>query len=381
MALFEVPGWSVPADMHPVTSQNARKRKRPVPETTSKLQTAEVNVEKLMKSIDNSRELGNRKNDKKKIKVATTSGKDGGPDHNLSDQKTHTTSRSNDEHKKSKGLKKNTQEKKSRDIAEKKSRPQSDIGEKKLVENAQQSRDTHLTGLQSKMKDRLVGSKFRFINETLYTSNSKDAVELMHNNPQIFEEYHAGFRHQVTSWPSNPVDYYINMLSTYKKKTVVVDLGCGDAALARSLIPKGFTVLSFDLVSANFFVIATDICDKLPLPGSETNEEGHIVDVVVCSLSLMSKNWLKCIREARRILKKGGELKIAEVTSRFVDPDKFTTIIREVGFELVSKDESNSHFSLFEFKKSSRLQSLDDETWKRILNQGDVLQPCEYKRR
>ena len=96
------------------------------------------------------------------------------------------------------------------------------------------------------------------------------------------------------------------MLSTYKKKTVVIDLGCGDAALARSLIPKGFTILSFDLVSANSFVIATDICDKLPLPGSETNEEGHIVDVVVCSLSLMSKNWLKCIREARRILKKGS---------------------------------------------------------------------------
>lgn len=204
MALFEVPGWSVPADMHPVTSQNARKRKRPVPETTSKLQTAEVNVEKLMKSIDNSRELGNRKNDKKKIKVTTTSGKDGGPDHNLPDRKTHTTSRSNGEHKKSKGLKKTTQEKKSRDIAEKKNRPQSDISEKKLVENAQQSKDTHLTGLQSKMKDRLVGSKFRyrgcinkyrhvlklnrFINETLYTSNSKDAVELMHNNPQIFEE-------------------------------------------------------------------------------------------------------------------------------------------------------------------------------------------------
>lgn len=86
---------------------------------------------------------------------------------------------------------------------------------------------------------------------------------------------------------------------------MIVDLGCGDAALARSLVPKGYTVLSFDLVSANSFIVAADICGKVPVPGSEVGDEGQIVDVVVCSLSLMSTNWLNCIREARRILKKG----------------------------------------------------------------------------
>lgn len=114
-----------------------------------------------------------------------------------------------------------------------------------------------------------------------------------------------GFRHQVTSWPSNPVDHYIETLSSYPAHTVIIDLGCGDAALARALIPKGFTVFSYDLVSPNPYVVATDICSSLPLPGAEDRDEGQIVDIAVCSLSLMSTNWLDCIREVRRVLKTG----------------------------------------------------------------------------
>lgn len=91
---------------------------------------------------------------------------------------------------------------------------------------------------------------------------------------------------------------------------MIADLGCGDAALARALVPKGFTVLSFDLVSDGAFVVEADTCSKIPLPGSESAEEeeesgAQVVDVVVCALSLMSTNWVNCIREAWRILKIG----------------------------------------------------------------------------
>lgn len=121
----------------------------------------------------------------------------------------------------------------------------------------------------------------------------------------------------MESWPTNPVSHYISTLSSYPAKTVVADLGCGDAALARSLVPKGIVVLSFDLVSDDAYVIAADTCDRVPLPGSErslsassdhTSEEdgeGQVVDVVVCALSLMGTNWPGCIREAWRILKAG----------------------------------------------------------------------------
>lgn len=105
------------------------------------------------------------------------------------------------------------------------------------------------------------------------------------------------------------MDHLISVLAKYPKKTVIVDLGCGDAAIARNLIPEGMSVLSYDLKSDNPFVVETDICGKLPLPGSEgvdgrlSNGEGHIVDVVVFSLSLMGTNWPTSIREAWRILK------------------------------------------------------------------------------
>jgi len=127
-------------------------------------------------------------------------------------------------------------------------------------------------------------------------------------NHFIFQ-YHVGFRHQVLSWPTNPVDHYIDKFSSYAKKTVITDLGCGDAALAKGLLPKGISVISFDLVSDNAFVVAADICDQIPLPGSEgisTTKSmggGQVVDVVVCALSLMGTNWVVCIREAWRILK------------------------------------------------------------------------------
>lgn len=62
--------------------------------------------------------------------------------------------------------------------------------------------------------------------------------------------------------------------SSCAARSVIVDLGCGDAALAKELIPGGFTVLSFDLVSTNPFVVAADMCEKLPLPGAEDDDAG-----------------------------------------------------------------------------------------------------------
>lgn len=82
--------------------------------------------------------------------------------------------------------------------------------------------------------------------------------------------------------------------------------------MAKGLLPKGLSILSFDLVSDDKFVVEADVCDKIPLPGSEGQSlkeksvgEGHIVDVVVCALSLMGVNWVNSLREAWRILKSG----------------------------------------------------------------------------
>lgn len=147
---------------------------------------------------------------------------------------------------------------------------------------------------------------------------------------------------------------------SYPKGTVLADLGCGDAALAKQLLPKGVVVLSYDLISCNAFVIAADICDHLPLPGGECRGSealiSQVVDIAVCSLSLMSTNWMGCIKEAWRILKlrqvcsntratvtliikylTRGKLEIAEVASRFVDLDDFISLICSTGFKLETK--------------------------------------------
>ncbi|KAJ7086760.1 methyltransferase-domain-containing protein [Mycena epipterygia] len=243
-----------------------------------------------------------------------------------------------------------------------------------------------LTAMQKGMKQSLDGARFRLINETLYKSDSQQAHEMMQKDPKVYEEYHTGFRHQVQSWPTNPVQHYISILSKYPSKTVIADLGCGDAAMARSLTPKGLNVLSFDLVSDGTFVIETDICVKIPLPGSEaadgekSESQGQVVDVVVCALSLMGTNWTNCIREAWRILKHDGELKIAEVASRFTDVEEFSQLVSSIGFKLKSKDDANTHFTLFEFRKVARAGKKEKE-WAAVLAKGNVLKPCEYKRR
>ena len=155
------------------------------------------------------------------------------------------------------------------------------------------------------------------------------------------------------------MDEYINQLKACPRGTVIADLGCGDAALARALVPQGLNVLSYDLVPDGVYVIEADICAGIPLPGSEPDEgmgEGHIVDMAICALSLMGSNWPECIREAWRILKPTyvsssplssdrsepmgryrGQLKIAEVSSRFENVDQFVSLISSIGFKFKSK--------------------------------------------
>lgn len=99
-----------------------------------------------------------------------------------------------------------------------------------------------------------------------------------------------------------------------------------------------------------------------------------------------------------------GELKIAEVTSRFTDVDAFVSIVSDLGFRLQRKvrisralsslgmgtdvsfrvqDHPTTHFTLFEFKIApppSRQPT--PKEWQNVLKSSQrLLKPCEYKRR
>lgn len=211
-----------------------------------------------------------------------------------------------------------------------------------------------LTPLQAAMREKLISARFRHLNETLYTRPSAEAFQLFKTSPDMFVEYHEGFRRQVAVWPENPIDGYIaDILARGRVKApqradrqhrhqrdgggapptgnkvplprardgtcTIADLGCGDAKLGTALQPHSrklhLDVRSFDLqTNGNPMVMAADMAD-LPLADGS-------VDVAVFCLALMGTNWVDFVEEAYRVLRWKGELWVAEIKSRFTVPGR-----------------------------------------------------------
>ncbi|KAL7804377.1 methyltransferase domain-containing protein [Trichoderma afarasin] len=196
-----------------------------------------------------------------------------------------------------------------------------------------------LTPLQASMREKLISARFRHLNETLYTRPSEEAFKLFQESPEMFDEYHEGFRRQVKVWPENPVDSFLRDIRTRAKirkagkgrpnapqlqlivsplprtgdTCTIADLGCGDARLAESLQKEQhklhIDVKSFDLQSPSPLVTKADIAN-IPM------EDGS-VNVAIFCLALMGTNWLDFVEEAYRLLHWKGELWVAEIKSRF----------------------------------------------------------------
>lgn len=303
--------------------------------------------------------------------------------------------------------------------------------QKKPLEDTQAfTTATKLTPLQLKMKEKLAGSRFRWINEQLYTVPSEEALKMITDNPDIFDEYHAGFRNQVQGWPENPVNTFVKRfeerlvkpvcspggLPAHKRenKIVIADMGCGEAQLALDISKINFKkkgvnlqnkhlsveTQSFDLKKANERVTVADV-KHVPM-------EDNSADIVVFCLALMGTNFLDFIKEAFRILRPNGELWIAEIKSRFSEgTDEFIKVLKSMNFYHKLTDDENSHFVRFEFFKPTKeildrkkkvpkrkfIDYSDDEDKgaadgesleKRRKQQAEgewLLKPCIYKRR
>ncbi|KAL6896359.1 hypothetical protein GGI43DRAFT_410883 [Trichoderma evansii] len=197
-----------------------------------------------------------------------------------------------------------------------------------------------LTPLQASMREKLISARFRHLNETLYTAPSEESFKLFQESPEMFDEYHEGFRRQVKVWPENPVDSFlkdirtranirqphgkgrpnapqVKLIDSHLPRTgptcTIADLGCGDARLAESLQADKdklhLDVRSFDLQSPSPLVTKADIAN-VPM------EDGS-VNVAIFCLALMGTNWLDFVEEAYRLLHWKGELWVAEIKSRF----------------------------------------------------------------
>lgn len=217
--------------------------------------------------------------------------------------------------------------------------------------------------LTKKMTGKMDAAHFRWINEQLYTVTGGQAKDMFDEDPNLFEVYHKGFTTQTIKWPTNPVDRVIAYVRTLPSSYVIADFGCGEAKLAQS-VPN--TVHSFDLVAANEHITACDMAN-VPLLKSS-------VDVCVFCLSLMGTNVSDFIKEARRVLKNNGRLKVCEIASRFTAEDEFVRRVEKYSFKLLSKMSFSKLFLDFEFKAVAQTKS-------RTKLPDIDLKPCIYKRR
>ncbi|KAJ7320443.1 hypothetical protein JRQ81_019954 [Phrynocephalus forsythii] len=284
-----------------------------------------------------------------------------------------------------------------------------------LASAATELPSSRAASLRRRLEERLVSARFRYINEQLYTSSSQEAARLFKDDPEALAAYHRGFARQVARWPENPVQRFVRylrnryggsgepslscdvvgivcvcvcvkgvesmcqsrwlswplashpLLFPRPPSLVVADFGCGDCTLARSLRNK---VHCFDLVALDPRVT---VCDMAQVP-----LETESVDVAVFCLALMGTNLREILEEANRVLRVGGTLLVAEVASRFPDVRAFVGALAQLGFRLLAKDVSGSHFFAFEFRKEEE-EAAAAAKGKAL--PGLALRPCLYKRR
>ena len=226
--------------------------------------------------------------------------------------------------------------------------------------------------IEEKIENNLEDAKFRILNEKLYKSSSEEALNYFKSNSEDFITYHKGFSSQAKKWPVNPNNLILKilLLPKYKSK-IIADIGCGEANLAQKLVPLGYTIYSYDLVSMNKYVTVADM-KNLPL-------NNKFCDICIYCLSLMNKNFIPFVVESNRILKINGKLLVAEITSRIVDMTKFLNIFEKYGFEVIKRKNIHDYFDIITFKKTKDCKILKSD--EELEDTYDILKPCLYKKR
>ncbi len=165
MALFDVPGWSVPNEPVAVSS---RKRKRASKQNVDKVQSATANVERLMEQLAASPAAENTRHGLKEGQEGKSPGvsADGDRPHgkkrrpvkrNKSQQSP--TPAAVQEHERHKASRKRKKDKRRETLGEKVTETLSPMKSRPLPE----SRDIPLTSLQHGMKQSLDGARFRCV--------------------------------------------------------------------------------------------------------------------------------------------------------------------------------------------------------------------------
>jgi superfamily II DNA or RNA helicase len=183
---------------------------------------------------------------------------------------------------------------------------------------------------------------FSAMNARINSSNSDTTHLRFQQNPEEWFLYHTLYREARSTWPEVPFKVLAEWLKR-RPDWVVGDFGCGEAELAR-LVPN--KVYSFDHVAVNESVI---VCDM-----TATGLADQTLDVAVFSLSLMGLNYQDYLREAYRLLRHGGWLKVAEPAARWGEAKlgELLSAIASCGFSMVGQPNHRDRFIYLDAIKS-----------------------------
>jgi SAM-dependent methyltransferase len=171
---------------------------------------------------------------------------------------------------------------------------------------------------------------FTRLNNKINSENSDTTHHRILKDPKEWDEYHRQYREARKSWPIIPFDEIINRIKQLSPRLLIGDFGCGEAKILEKFgIDR---VFSFDHIAINNNVTDCDI-KTVPLPD-------EAIDIAVFSLSLMGRNWVDYIQEAKRCLATNGYLLIAETTKSMRGRlAKLKDEIKKQGFDIYNEEE------------------------------------------
>jgi SNF2 family DNA or RNA helicase len=185
---------------------------------------------------------------------------------------------------------------------------------------------------------------FSKLNQQFNSENSQTTHFRMQRNPEEWIEYHRLYREARKGWKIIPYERMIERIEQISPRFKVGDFGCGEAKIMEAL--GNDRVYSCDHVALNEKVTACDM-RSVPLPDGS-------LDVIVFSLSLMGKNWIEYISEARRCLWNEGVLLIVETSNALTEGRLFDVrqVLKTQGFSIL-KEEERDVFTFIEARKEA----------------------------
>ncbi|RXW24624.1 hypothetical protein EST38_g1223 [Candolleomyces aberdarensis] len=202
--LFDVPGWSVaePTASGSKSEKSSKKRKRPTSDTSSKLLSAELNLEKLMDRLRDSTKpeqgpkaessskfsLGKSKKNKKQSQDKSKPQAEGSLARQISLPKPLQPIDKLSKEKRRSFQETHLRPEKRQKVRHSVDAPRALPPPRNQAKSTSPESEADLTVMQKSMKASLEGAKFRMINENLYKSDSQAAVQMMQEDPTVYRE-------------------------------------------------------------------------------------------------------------------------------------------------------------------------------------------------